>query len=62
LSNFFVVKLYDIKEAILKTKSPSCGYGQIYDGTFSGKLIEGKGIVAKLLEQNNIKIIPANKL
>lgn len=42
--------------AILKSRSPSCGYGQIYDGSFSGKLIAGKGLTAELLEQNGIKI------
>lgn len=51
-----IAKLFNIKEAILKTKSPSCGYGQLYDGTFSGNLTEGKGMTAKLLEENGIKI------
>ena len=41
---------------ILKTKSPSCGYKMIYDGTFSNKLIEGNGVFTKLCLQNNIKI------
>lgn len=57
-----IVKLFDIKEAILKTKSPSCGYGQIYDGTFSGNLIEGKGITARLLEKNGVKITTEEEL
>ena len=57
-----LAKLYDIKEAILKSKSPSCGYGQIYDGTFSGNLIEGKGLAAKFLEDNGIKITPEDKV
>ena len=35
--------------AILKSKSPSCGKGQIYDGTFSGNLIDGNGITTNLL-------------
>lgn len=51
-----IAKLYDIKTAILKSRSPSCGYGKIYDGSFSGNLIEGKGITAELLESNGIKI------
>ena len=42
-----IVKLFNIKEAILKTKSPTCGYGQTYDGTFSGNLIEGNGVTAE---------------
>ena len=41
--------------AIMKAKSPSCGKGHIYDGTFQGKLIEGEGVTAQLLEKNNKK-------
>jgi uncharacterized protein YbbK (DUF523 family) len=43
-------------EAILKSNSPSCGYGRVYDGTFTGKKKEGKGVFAALLEKNGIKI------
>jgi len=57
-----IVKLLDIKEAIFKTKSPSCGSGQIYDGTFSGKLTQGDGITTRLLKKNNIKIITEEEL
>ena len=42
--------------AILKEKSPSCGYGRIYDGTFSKVLTDGNGITAELLSENGIKI------
>lgn len=52
-----LAKIFDCKYAILKERSPSCGYGQIYDGTFSGKLIPGKGITAELLIKNGIKVI-----
>lgn len=41
---------------ILKSKSPSCGFGLIYDGTFTGRLIEGKGLTAQLLHENGFKI------
>ncbi|MCD6226442.1 MAG: DUF523 domain-containing protein [Candidatus Aenigmarchaeota archaeon] len=51
-----IAKDLNIKEAILKSKSPSCGYKKIYDGTFSKKLINGNGVLAALLEQNKIKI------
>ena len=40
----------------LKAKSPSCGVGTIYDGTFSGNLKAGNGVTAALLIQNGIKI------
>lgn len=52
-----LTKLLNIKEAILKQKSPSCGCGKIYDGTFSDKLIEGDGVTTALLKRNGIKII-----
>lgn len=47
---------YGIKEAILKSRSPSCGYGEIYDGTFSGVKIKGNGITADLFIKHGIKI------
>ena len=43
--------------AILKEKSPSCGKGQIYDGSFSRLLIEGDGVTAELLQQHGIEVI-----
>ncbi len=48
--------------AILKSKSPTCGYGKIYDGTFSKTVIQGNGVVASLIERNNIKIITEENL
>ncbi len=48
--------------AILKFRSPSCGYGMIYDGTFTGTKIEGKGIAAAMLEKSGIKIITENQI
>jgi uncharacterized protein YbbK (DUF523 family) len=50
------VKRMEIKAVILKSKSPSCGYGKIYDGTFSGTLKDGNGVVAAMLEREGIKI------
>ena len=48
---------YNIKYAILKDGSPSCGVNYIYDGTFSGTKINGMGITAKLLSLNNITLL-----
>jgi len=47
---------------VLQPRSPSCGVKQIYDGSFSGKLIQGKGIFAELLEENGIKTVDAEDL
>ncbi len=46
-----------IQAAILKSNSPSCGIGKVYDGTFSKTLINGNGVTADLLLKNGIKII-----
>lgn len=43
--------------AILKSKSPSCGKGLVYDGTFTGKLVEGNGVTAQLLIDNGIEVM-----
>lgn len=43
--------------AIMKLKSPSCGMGKIYDGSFNSKLVDGNGITVKAFLKNNIAII-----
>ncbi|MCX6748631.1 MAG: DUF523 domain-containing protein [Candidatus Pacearchaeota archaeon] len=57
-----IAQLINCKEAILKSKSPSCGSGKIYDGSFSGKLIDGDGITAKLLKKAGIKILTEEQI
>ena len=47
----WLARRYDCKAALLKEKSPSCGSGMIYDGTFSGKLIPGDGVAAEMLKK-----------
>lgn len=42
--------------ALLKERSPSCGCGHIYDGTFTGSTCEGNGVTADLFLQNGIRI------
>lgn len=48
--------------AILQSRSPSCGCRQVYDGSFSGKLIEGQGVFAKMLKEAGIKLVDAEDL
>lgn len=43
--------------AVLKERSPSCGSGEIYDGTFSGVLTAGDGVAAELLRANGIPVL-----
>ena len=47
---------------ILQSRSPSCGVKQIYDGSFSGRLIDGSGITAALLKENGFHIIDVEDL
>lgn len=51
-----MARLYGCDRAVLKARSPSCGYGQIYDGSFSGTLREGSGVAAELLTENGITV------
>lgn len=55
-----IAKKNNIKVAILKQNSPSCGFGTIYDGTFTHTLINGDGITSKLLNENGITILNEN--
>ncbi len=57
-----IAKLFGTKTAILKQRSPSCGCGQIYDGSFSGKIIKGNGVTAKALKRCGIKVISEEDL
>jgi uncharacterized protein YbbK (DUF523 family) len=57
-----IALLASCDEAILKSKSPSCGSGKIYDGTFTRKLIDGDGVFAKILKKNKIKVSSENDI
>ena len=50
-------KAYGATQALLQNRSPSCGTGWIYDGTFSKTLVQGDGITARLLAENGIQVI-----
>lgn len=50
--------LFGCSAALLKERSPSCGAGMVYDGTFSGKLVPGDGFTARLLRSRGIRVIP----
>lgn len=51
-----MASIYNSKKAILKSKSPSCGCGKIYDGSFSKTLINGDGITTRLFKENDIQV------
>lgn len=51
-----LAKQHGCKAAVLKSHSPSCGGGKIYDGTFTGTLVDGYGVTAQLLRKNGIPV------
>lgn len=52
-----LAKKLNVTKVILKDRSPACGKGEIYDGTFTGTLTTGNGILTDLLIKNNIEVI-----
>ena len=52
----------NIKVALLKANSPSCGNINVYDGTFTNNLVEGQGLTARLLKENNIEVFNEKQL
>lgn len=48
---------FGCRKALLKAHSPSCGSGQIYDGSFSGRLIDGDGVAAALLRASDLVVL-----
>jgi uncharacterized protein YbbK (DUF523 family) len=52
----------NIHVAILKENSPSCGSTQVFDGSFSGKLISGEGVTTSMLRQNGIRVFSEHEI
>ncbi len=57
-----IVKEMQIKMAVLKDGSPSCGQTRIYDGSFSGLKRPGKGVTTALLEKNGITVFSEKEI
>ena len=57
-----LAEIFQCDTALLKEKSPSCGAGRIYDGSFTKTLTEGDGIAAELLQKSGILVIGESKL
>lgn len=51
-----VARRYDIRRAILKANSPSCGAGRIHEGLFAGTLVPGDGVTAALLKRVGLQV------
>ena len=57
-----IVKENKCRFAVLKERSPSCGCGEIYDGTFCGKTISGNGVTAALLIESGIEVYGESRI
>ena len=56
------IRELDIDCAILQSRSPTCGVNQIYDGTFSGRLIPGSGVFARALKDAGFRVIDSEDI
>lgn len=52
-----IVKESGAELVVLQSRSPSCGLGKIYDGSFTGRLVDGDGVFVKLLKDEGIKVV-----
>ena len=52
-----MLKNEEIECVILKSRSPTCGVKEVYDGTFSGRLIKGEGTLAEALRKAGYRVI-----
>ena len=59
---FNICLFLKIKKVILKERSPSCGSNEIYDGSFSHKVISGMGITARYLKEKGIEVYTENDI
>ncbi|MBQ0038427.1 MAG: DUF523 domain-containing protein [Clostridiales bacterium] len=57
-----LAKQYHCTAAVLKERSPSCGSGEIYDGSFTGTLTDGWGVTAELLRENGIRVVGESRI
>ena len=57
-----LARSYGCDVAILKERSPSCGCGRIYDGSFTGTLTEGNGVTTELLLSAGIQVVGESRI
>ena len=57
-----LAQLLDCRKALLKERSPSCGSGRIYDGSFSRRLTDGNGVAAQLLAKHGLQVLGETQL
>ena len=57
-----LVRQHDLRIAVLKARSPSCGNTHNYDGSFSGTLVAGEGVTAALLRRHGVRVFNESQL
>ena len=57
-----LARAYGCDVAVLKERSPSCGCGRIYDGSFTGTLTEGNGVTTELLLSAGIQVVGERRI
>lgn len=57
-----LARRFDCRVALLKERSPACGTGEIYDGSFSRRLVTGDGVTAELLRKEGIAVFGESRL
>lgn len=57
-----LARRFGCEAAVLKERSPSCGSGFVYDGSFTGRLVEGDGVTAGLLKDAGIRVYGESQL
>lgn len=57
-----IAKLYGCEAAILKERSPSCGNKEVYDGSFTGTVVQGEGVTAELLRKNGVTVFGESEI
>lgn len=57
-----LIKEHNIKVAILKERSPSCGSSEIYDGNFNKQTIPGAGVTTSLLRQHGVRVFSEEQI
>ena len=57
-----IIRKEEIQCAVLQSRSPTCGVNAVYDGSFSGKLIPGSGVLARALELAGYRVIDAEDI
>lgn len=58
----YIAKESNCIAAVLKSRSPSCGFGEIYDGSFSKRIVKGNGFTAQLLYDNGIAVFNESQI